>query len=199
MRRLLLSIVLPIALVGCGAENVWAPDDVVQQAIYRHDGPPSITLFTVLNNRTDEGAHAAMMVNASQRVIFDPAGSWWHSRAPERNDVHYGITPKMLEFYKNYHARETFRVDVQTVEVSPEVAELALHLVEEYGAVPKALCGRSVSQVLTRLPGFDPIPRSIFPGAIMRGFEKLDGVERHVVYQTDPDDNKGQLEPKPVY
>lgn len=193
MRRFLLVIVLPLFMAACTAESVWAPDEVVQRAAYRDPGPTTITLFTMINNRSNEGAHSAIMVNASQRVIFDPAGSWWHRTVPERNDVLYGITPTMLRFYVDYHARETYHVDVQTIEVSPQVAERALRIVEEYGAVPKAMCGRSTSQVLRQLPGFESIGRSPFPGRIMRAFAQLPGVERNKVYDTDSDDNKALL------
>jgi hypothetical protein len=190
MRHWIACLVVPALLAGCGAEPVWAPEEAVERAAYRDtENPPSITLFTVLNNRSGEGAHSALMINASQRVIFDPAGTWWHRTAPERNDLHYGITPTMLKFYTDYHARETFHVDIQTLEVSPEVAEAALQIAEEYGAVPKAFCGRSTSDILRRLPGFETVPRSIFPRSIMRGFAKIDGVERHQVYDDDSDDN----------
>ena len=115
MRHWIACLLVPALLAGCGAEPVWAPDEAVTRAAYRDtENPPSITLFTVLNNRSGEGAHSALMINASQRVIFDPAGTWWHRTAPERNDLHYGITPTMLKFYIDYHARETYHVDVQT-------------------------------------------------------------------------------------
>lgn len=194
MRHWIACLIVPALLAGCGAEPVWAPDEeVMRAAYYNDDAPPSITLFTVLNNRSGEGAHSALMINASQRVIFDPAGTWWHRMAPERNDLHYGITPTMLKFYTDYHARETYHVDIQRLEVSPEVAEAALKLAEEYGAVPKAFCGRSTSDILRQLPGFETVPHSIFPGSIMRGFAKVDGVERRQVYDKDSDNNRGVL------
>lgn len=193
MRSFLIGLVLPLFLIGCGAESVWAPDEAVARAAYRQEGPPSITLFTMVSNRSKAGAHSALMINASQRVIFDPAGSWWHRYAPERNDVHYGITPTMLEFYIDYHARETYHVVVQTKEVSPEVAERALRVVEEFGAVPKALCGRSTSDVLNRLPGFESVPRTIRPKGIMSAFGELPGVTTEKVFDDDPDTNQELL------
>lgn len=193
MRKILLFLLFPLVLAACGADHVWAPDEAVARAAYRHPGPPTITLFTMVSNRSDAGGHSAIMINASQRVIFDPAGSWWHRAAPERNDVHYGMTPQMLDFYIDYHARETYRVVMQTVEVSPEVAEKALGTVESYGAVPKALCGRSVSSVLSQLPGFETIPRTVRPKAIMTAFGKLPGVRTETIYDDDPDANDALL------
>lgn len=204
MRRTLLCLALPALLAACGgAEPVWAPDEAVERAVYRHDAPPSITLFTMINNKTGGGGHSAMMVNASQRVIFDPAGTWWHRNAPERNDVHYGITPQRLKFYKDYHARETYHVVMQTRQVSPEVAEKALQLVQGYGAVPKAACGRATSSILGQLPGFETVPASMYPKRIMAGFAELPGVTTETIFDDDPDNNTAvlaaqQMEPATV-
>lgn len=194
MRRALIVAALPLFLAACGAESVYAPEEQVQAAVYRDAGPTSLTLFTMINNRSDGGAHTGLMVSGSQRVIFDPAGSWWHSLAPERNDVHFGMTPKMLEFYIDYHARETYRVEMMTVEVSPEVAELALQLVQAEGAVPKAMCANATSSILRQLPGFEQVPQTWFPNKIRDAFGKIPGVETQVIRQDgDSDDNSGIL------
>ena len=76
-------------LAGCAgtAASVWAPDEAVARARYVHEAPPSITLITVVNNTTGGGAHSALLINADERVIFDPAGTWHHPQLPERNDV----------------------------------------------------------------------------------------------------------------
>lgn len=130
----------PLALAGCGAQSVWAPADFVQRVAYTHPGPKNITLFTMKNTGTDNGAHTGLMVSASQRVIFDPAGTFGHESIPERNDVHYGITPRIEEFYITYHSRVSYYTMIQSLDVSPEVAEMALRAVEAAGPVPKALC-----------------------------------------------------------
>lgn len=193
MFRVLIACLLPLFLLGCGAQSVWAPDDAVARARYHDDAPPSITLFTMVNNRSKAGAHSAIMINGSQRVIFDPAGSWWHRTAPERNDVIYGITPRMLDFYIDYHARVTYHVVAQTVQVPPEVAEQAIRLVQGYGAVPKAMCARSTSDVLHQLPGFESIPHTLRPKAVMNAFSKLPGVTTREYYDDDPDEHEDVL------
>jgi hypothetical protein len=98
----------PLALGACAAEPVWAPDDLVQRNIYRHPGPNMLTLFTVLNVGSDNGAHSGLMVSGSQRVIFDPAGTFKHPTIPERNDVIFGATPGLVDLYIDYHTRETY-------------------------------------------------------------------------------------------
>lgn len=192
MRRLWI-LLFPLFLAACTAEPIWAPDEAVSRAVYRHDGPPSITLVTMINNRSKEGAHSALLINASQRVIFDPAGSWWHRNAPERNDLHYGMRPILLDFYIDYHARETYHVVMQRKVVSPEVAERALQLAQGYGAVPKARCGSATSAILGQLPGFEGVRQSWYPGRIMKSFEKLPGVETTRYFDDDSDDNGGVL------
>ena len=49
LRRNLAVLALTAALAACGsAEPRWAPDDAVSRAKYVHDGPPAVTLFTVI-------------------------------------------------------------------------------------------------------------------------------------------------------
>ncbi|WP_238928700.1 polysaccharide deacetylase family protein [Alexandriicola marinus] len=168
---------LPLAVSGCGAPSVWADQEFVQSKVYRHPGPTALTLFTMKNVGTENGAHTGLMVSASQRVIFDPAGTFGHETIPERNDVHFGITPRILDFYRTYHARETYFVIEQYVEVTPEQAEQALRLVIENGPVPKAQCTRSTSSILMRISGFEGRFRpSLFPNGLHDQFAKLPNV-----------------------
>jgi hypothetical protein len=193
MRRLLMCLAALLALAACSAQPVWSPDDVVARAAYVHDGPPSITLFTVLNNTNNAGEHSALMINGSQRLLFDPAGTWRHPYLPERNDVHFGITPKMVDFYIDYHARVNYRVVEQTIVVSPEVAELALQRALAYGPVPKAQCARATSTVLRGVPGFETIPSTFGPKKVMRAFGRLPGVSERVITDDDAVNNHGVL------
>jgi hypothetical protein len=193
VRRAVLWLLLPLMVAACGADHTYAPDDVVQKAAFHSGEPPSITLFTVLRKPYDAGAHSALMIDSTQRVIFDPAGTWGHPRVPVQNDVHYGITEQMRKFYIDYHARKSFDVMEQKVYVTPEVAALALRRVQEYGAVPKSFCANATSNVLRGIPGFESIPGALDPKRVMKAFGKLPGVieERHI--DGDPDDHSGIL------
>ena len=62
----------------------------------------------------------------SQRVIFDPAGTVRHAHLPKKDDVLFGVTPAIEDFYVRAHARKTHHVVIQTLEVPPDVVELAL-------------------------------------------------------------------------
>lgn len=197
MRRILLVLLLPLILSAC-AESVWAPEAEVQKAIYRHDAPPSITLITVISNRSGAGAHSALLINASQRVIFDPAGTWKHPLLPERNDVFFGMTPSAVDFYIDYHARETFNVVTQEIEVSREVAEIALNRALNNGAVGKGLCTNGTTAVLRGVPGFENVPRSLNPKRAMEFLDKMPGVKRNVIYDDSPANN-ATIKVPPLY
>jgi hypothetical protein len=190
--RIVLCLALLLGLAAC-AEPKWASNEEVARAAYVHSGPPAITLFTVVSNRSNQGAHSGLLINASQRVMFDPAGTWYHPNLPERNDVHFGMTDDMVAFYLDYHARETFRVIEQTVIVTPEQAEAALRAATSYGAVSKAMCTRGVANVLRQVPGFEGLPATLFPGTLMRAFAKLPGVTERTITDTDSDANHGVL------
>lgn len=189
MRRIFLAFLLPLALAACGAEPSWAPDAEVKRALYRDAGPPTLTLFTVVSNQNGSGGHSALMVSGSQRAIFDPAGTFKHPALPERNDVIFGMSDKAVQFYKEYHARVTWRVVSQEVPVSPEVAEMALRRIQTYGAVPKAFCAQATSEILSDLPGFETVPRGFSPLAVMRAFDRMPGVRKDVFRDESPANN----------
>ena len=194
MRRHLLALGLVAALSACGAaEPTWAPDAAVAAARYTHDGPPAVTLFTVISTKNGSGAHSGLMINGSQRIMFDPAGSWQLPRLAERNDVHFGMTDKMVNFYIDYHARETFYVVEQTKIVSPQVAELVLQRAMAHGAVAKAHCTDSISEILSGVPGFENLGTTMMPKKLMKRFGELPGVTARTITDDDADDNHGIL------
>lgn len=188
MQRRDFLIGLPLALSGCAAPSVWAPDDVVSRAIYSAPGPKYLTLYTMKNIQSDNGAHTALLINASQRVIFDPAGSFEQDLMPERNDVLFGVTPRLEEFYVSFHARVTYYVTGQKVLVEPEVAERALNLALTAGPVPKANCARFTSRLLRQLPGFEATRQTWSPNRIEEDFAKLPGVETRQYREDDSAD-----------
>ena len=137
LRRTLLGLALLSGLAACGAEPIMATSEEVQKAAFSPNEPPYMTLITVISNENGSGGHTGLIINASQRVVWDPAGTWYHPWSPEQNDVHFGITDYLAEHYVDYHARETFHVVTQKVPVSRQVAEMALAATRAYGAVPK--------------------------------------------------------------
>lgn len=180
---------LPLALAACTGPSVVAPPEDIARVMYRDPGPTALTLFTVKNVGSDNGAHTGLMISASQRVIFDPAGSFGHPSIPETNDVLFGITPRVEAAYISYHSRASFYTVSQTVQVSAQVAEQALTLARGYGAVAKANCSRATVDILSRLPGFEALHFTLFPDNLERQFAQLPGVVTQEYRETDSDDN----------
>lgn len=194
MLRAMLCLLAVLGLASCGADHTWAPDAEVQAARFSPEGEPTyITLYTVINKRSGAGAHSAIMVNGSERVMFDPAGTWYHPKLPIRNDVHFGMTDKAIAFYIDYHARSTYDVLEQKVLVTPEVAELVLHLVEEHGAVAKSMCTEATSSILRATPGFQSMPSTWYPKKLSDAFGQLPGVTTRLITDDDDDSNHGIL------
>ncbi len=184
--RILLAFCLMGMLAACATiEANNAPEEVIRAKTYRHAGPPSLTVFTMVNNRTGSGGHTALMINGSQRVLFDPAGSFFHETVPERNDVLFGITPAVEAAYKSAHARSTYHVVTQTVEVTPEQAEIALRLAQQAGPVPSAFCSSATTQLLQQVPGFGDIRQSLFPTNLMDQMEQRPGVVTDRYFEND--------------
>lgn len=193
MLRMFAALAVALVLSGCGAEPKWATDDAIQAARFVSGDPPSLTLYTVINVRSEAGAHTGLVINGSERIIFDPAGTWQHPALPERNDVHYGLSDRMITFYIDYHARETFYVIEQKLPVSAGVAELVMARAKAYGAVPKAMCAQSMSSILRGVPGFESLPQTYYPKQLAEAFGALPGVTSRKITDDDADNNHGVL------
>lgn len=183
--RVFVALILALSVSACAKEAVWAPEEDLAKVQYRDTGPNKLTLFTMINNRSGAGAHTSLMISASQRVIWDPAGSFYHPSIPERNDVLFGISPRVADVYTRYHARETFHVIVQEVQVSPEVAERALQLALSKGNVGDAQCALSTSGILSQLAGFESINVGWYPKKLAEQFGALPGVSERKLYEYD--------------
>ena len=199
------AVLALVALTACGTtgkQNSSDAEMAAPGARYFAEPPRSITLFTVVSVRNGSGAHSGLLVNASEQVMFDPAGSFTHPRVPERNDVLYGMNPRMVAFYIDYHARETYNVIEQTVFVSPDVAELIKQRVEAYGSVSQAHCADSISTILKGVPGFEQISPTWFPKKLSAEFDTLAGVQRKFITDQTADHSHGVTlidPPKPAF
>ena len=192
-RRVFLAAAMPVTLAACGAQNIWASDERLRAARHVSSEPPSITLLTVIGIPRGEGGHSGLMLNGSQRVIYDPAGSWQHPRIPERNDVLYGITDNFKNFYIDYHARSTYWVAEDTVPVTREVADLAIRRAEQNGSGNKSFCAVESGKVLSGVPGFEGAPRGFSPLRLRAWFLTLPGVQSKRHQDGDPANNHDVL------
>ena len=124
-----------LAVAGCADKTPQATDAQVARARYVSEAPPALTLVTSIRKATGGGVHSALIINGPERAVFNPSGTWRHPQAPEQGDLHVGFSPAMEEWFFDYHARETFDIHAQTLEVPPEVAEQALALARARGSV----------------------------------------------------------------
>lgn len=172
-------------LSACGTKPVYDPPEEIQSRAYVHDAPPSLTLITMISNRTGAGGHSSLLINASQRTMYDPAGRYYNSTVPEYGDLLYGITPEILRRYVSFHARKTHHVVVQTVEVTPAVAEQAFALAKQRGTSWDAMCATNVTRILAKTQGFEHMGGSIFPARLMKNFADMPGVKTDEVFEDD--------------
>lgn len=173
---------LPLALASCGAESVRAPQDSIARAQYRHPDAPVLSLYTCLNNDTRGGAHTGLLINASQRVIYDPAGSFHHPDAPENDDLLYGVTPAVEAAYTAFQTIPGYHLVKQHIPVSAEVAEQAFAAARVAGPAGKSYCTRSTAKLLQDLPGLEGLRISWFPDNLMKQVAALPHVTSEFVY-----------------
>ena len=183
----LLGLLLGAALLA-GCENnpqPYATDAQLAAVRYVSDEPPSITLITMVNNQTGAGGHSSLLINASEQIMYDPAGNFYLEGLPERNDVLFGMSPRVVQAYRSSQARTAFHVWSQTIEVTPEVAEIAYRAALAQGKAAPAFCANANSQLLQKIPGFESINTTFFPENLAEQFEKLPGAVQDRYYEYD--------------
>ncbi len=187
-------LLLPV-LAACAsptASTSGSPAEIANAA-YVSPNPPSITLLTMVNTATGTGEHSAILINGSQQVIYDPAGTFRHSTAPRADDVNYGMHPGLVRVYKSFHARFGYHVVSQEMQVSREFADRVLARAIEVGTTPKLFCANSTSQVLNTFPEFAAIPTTFYPGKLMNRFSELAGVVTTYTFEEDEGKNYAAL------
>lgn len=188
LNRLFSAGLLLALLSACTDPAIIAPAEEVARYRYVSNEAPYIALVTNVNTRSKSGDHSALIINGSERVVFNPAGTWLHPKAPERNDLHYGFSNGMRDWFIDYHARETYRVEIQKIEVSREVADIALAAAQQAGPVGPARCTLSITEVLRQTPGFEGFPRVILPNRAKKAFAEYPGVTTEIHYDDSPGD-----------
>lgn len=187
-RFVLMPALLALALTGCASKQPFADDAAISAVRHHSAEPPSLTLYTMVNNRTGKGGHSALLINASETVIFDPAGSFHADIVPERNDVLFGISPRVEAAYRSAHARSTFHVVRQKIPVSAAQAETAYRLALANGAVAGAFCTNATSGLLQQIPGFESIRTTFYPVKLQAQIAQLPGIVTDTYYEGDSAD-----------
>ncbi|MBL1438139.1 MAG: hypothetical protein COB08_018300 [Rhodobacteraceae bacterium] len=187
MRALTSTILLGLSLfiTGCASNSGTAPAEAISAAQFSNSAPASVSLITMINANSEFGEHSALLINGSQQIIYDPAGSFRHTQLPRRDDVVYGITPLFASYYNSYHARFGYYVKVQTLEISREQADAMIAASQARGHVGKLFCAAAISDVLNDFPQFSDIPVTLFPGAIMKRVAQNDAVDTLIIREDD--------------
>jgi len=177
MFRILIACLLAVTVAGCAtSQRPQADQSEIVARSYRDPGPSTLTLYTMINTRSGSGAHTSLMISASERVIFDPAGSFRADVVPIKDDVLYGITPAVERAYRSSHARETHFARIQTIQVTPQQAEIAYQLAKQSGPAAGGYCANSTARLLQQVPGFDQIDVTFFPVKLSDQFGQIPGV-----------------------
>ena len=185
MKLLFLALAAVAVIAGCTRNPEVLPPTEVAAVSYRNTGPTSLTLYTIVNRRTGAGAHTALGVNASEKVLFDPAGGFKAEGLPRSGDVLYGFSPAFEAAYSSAHARTQYKVIKTTIPVSPEVASLALQKVKANGSVASAHCAKSTSAILQTLPGFETIEQTYYPTVLEAQYDRLPGAKIETIIEDD--------------
>jgi hypothetical protein len=184
MRLLPTALAAVLALSGCEFYTPATPDEIAR-ARHVSDEPPSITLMSMVNARSGKSAHVGLLINGSEQVLFDPAGTFTHPDLPRKGDVHYGMTPRFVDYYERYHARFDYYVEAQKVPVTRGEADRILADAEAHGKSMKMTCALAMAEILHPVPRFADAPVDVYPEALRAWFAGLPGVEDHYVTESD--------------
>jgi hypothetical protein len=197
MRAFLLALAATAALAGCEFYRPASPDEIAR-ARYASSAPASVTLMSMVNKSSGRSAHTGILINGSQQVLYDPAGTFTHPDLPRAGDVHYGITPRFVDYYERYHARFDYFVEIQQVPVSRAAADQIIANAEAQGKSLKMTCALAAADVLQPVPPFQEVSRSVFPEALRRDFAAMPEVEIRYVHDSDVGQNRvWEQEPAP--
>lgn len=182
--RLVIFLILAGLLAAC-AQEAGAPAADIARARHVSDEAPYIAVVSMVYKRNGRAAHTALVINASEQVLYDPAGTFNHPEMPERGDVHYGATARTIDYYERYHARAAYYVHVQKMQVSAAVAETALRRVQVQGPSPKAFCTNHATAVLRDVPGFETVRSTFYPEILRQQIATFPSVEDRYVREND--------------
>ena len=116
---------------------------------------------------------SGLLINGSQQVLYDPAGTFTHPDLPRRGDIHYGMTPRYVDYYERYHARFDYFVEAQKVPVSRAPRPTSSSPTPRRRARRmKMICALDVADVLRPVPPFQDVRKSFFPEALREDFAR---------------------------
>ncbi|MFO1106744.1 MAG: hypothetical protein U1E34_11635 [Amaricoccus sp.] len=193
--RCLAALLVAASLSGCEVYTPASPEDIAR-ARYVSPDAPSVTLMSMVNTKTGKSAHSGLLINGSQQVLYDPAGTFTHPDLPRSGDIHYGMSPRFVDYYERYHARFDYFVEAQKVPVSREEADRIIANAQARGGSFKLECALTTAAVLQSVPPFDHyVHTTLFPESLRQDFAQIPGVKDRFVYESDVGQNKEWVRP----
>lgn len=189
MMRLLLALAALAVLAGCEFYTPATPD-AIDAARYESSDAPSVTLVSMVNKSSGRSAHSGLLINGSQQVLYDPAGTFTHPDLPRASDVHYGMTPRFVDYYERYHARFDYFVEAQKVPVTRAQADAIIANAQAQGKTMKMQCAVAAAAVLRPVPPFEDVRTSVFPEALREDFAAMPGVTTRYITESDVGKNR---------
>jgi hypothetical protein len=182
--RIAVALLGALVVSGCEIYEPASPQ-MIARARYESAEPPSVTLISMVKTSSGRSAHSALLINGSERVLYDPAGTFSHPDLPRAGDIHYGMTEKYVEYYERYHARFSHFVQTQKVDVSRETADRIIANARAEGKSFKMTCSLATADVLRDVPPFTSVRSSWFPETLRQDFARIPGVETGYRRETD--------------
>lgn len=187
--RAIFALVALATLAGCEVYTPAAPD-AIAAARYVSPEPPSVTLFSMVNESSGKSEHAGLLINGSEQVLYDPAGTFSHPDLPRAEDIHYGMTPRFVDYYERYHARFGYFVEADRVPLTRAQADQLIANAKAEGKQMKMACSLAVADVLRSVPPFEGVTKSLWPEGVRKDFENMPGVTTSYVVEHDVGQNK---------
>lgn len=180
-RRAVLAGLVGLPLAGC-APLVFRdlPETDLDAAPVEAVSRMRVVLFEL--RRIDMPFHAGVVIEApGETVIYDPSGAWHPSGESRDGDMIRNVTPETVDAYLRRDGFEWYEMGwtahVFDRAVPHDVARLAI---ARAGATPPMAplhCAFGVSQLLSQLPGFEFVHRSVIPGELFAALRAAPGFD----------------------
>lgn len=180
-RRALLAagLAAAMALAGCSGlpslvAAALAPGPTPTAAM--PDAAPEIALITILHRPSGLGRHTALLINGSQRVLYDPASHWTLGHSVRRGDLRLGFGAAAWDDYLRRAAALEAGVVIQRLPVPRAVADRAIARAATRPVAAPGTCALAVAQLLRQVDGFDWVQPTLLPDGLAGQFARRPGI-----------------------
>ncbi len=189
-RGALASAVVACLLTGCAGVDLTTDAEFIKElraetSYLPVNAPPSTTLVLAEHKGGSGAVHAALIVTGSERLIYDPSGSFTHPDTRRYGDVVYGASDDIVELFALHNADKNHDAVMRTIALQPEEAETMLDAARTHGGAMPGFCAKSVASVLRSVPRFASMRDTFWPSNVQQDFESIAPVAIRSVTDTD--------------